>query len=489
MTGGRPVAPLGQDWLEPKSLTLGEVLSAVDGRLLIGNVKNKARGVSVNSRDLRPGELFVALAGPRFDGHDFVIRAFRKGACGAMVDEKKLAQLSLENGRTKAIIAVPDTLTALGNMAAYLRRKFPLPLVAVTGSNGKSTTKEMIAAIFSVSRPTLKNPGNYNNLVGLPLTLFRINNVHQLAVVELGMNQPGEIKRLSEICQPDVAVITNIGPVHLEKLKTLDGVAEAKKEILVGLKESGIVVYNINDDYCRQFFAHCPYQTVTFGLDNPKADISGKVFHQGGPRGLSAILDLGDDVIPVKLNSCGYHNLENALAAAAAAKSLGADTADIQAGLEEFKPLERRSQFRRLRGGIEILDDSYNANPRSMEMTFRLLQDISGGRRKLALLADMCELGDYAEGAHRQLGKQVAQSGFDRLVYLGAFGEIVAEAAMKEGMPDKAIFLCSDHDQACQLLTQLLEEGDLLLVKASRAMALERVVDALVGMLGAVVTN
>jgi UDP-N-acetylmuramoyl-tripeptide--D-alanyl-D-alanine ligase len=374
-------------------------------------------------------------------------------------------------------------------MAAYLRSKFPLPLVAVTGSNGKSTTKEMIASIFSVSRPTLKNPGNYNNLVGLPLTLFRLNDVHQVAVVELGMNQAGEIKRLSEICQPDVAVITNIGPVHLQGLKTLDGVAEAKKEILDGLKESGIVVYNANDEYCRKSFSLSPYQTVSFGLDNPEADIRGKVFHQGGPRGLSAIIDLGEDAIPVKLHSCGYHNLENALAAAAATKSLGADAADIKAGLEEFKPLERRSQFCRLRGGIEILDDSYNANPRSMEMSFRLLQDIGNGRRKLALLADMCELGEYAEDAHRQLGRQVAQSGFERLVYLGSFGEIVADGAIKEGMPDKAIFLCPDHDQACQVLTQLLEEGDLLLVKASRAMALEKVVDTLAQMLGSTLTN
>ena len=472
MTERRPERPSGQDELEPEPLPLDEVIKAVGGRLLCGDADRVACGVSVDSRTIRERQLFFALKGVHHDGHDFVPEALRKGASAAIVEE---GRLSWGVGN---LIAVPDTLTALGDLAAHVRSKFPIPLVAVTGSNGKTTTKGMLSEILSVSKQALSSKGSFNNFVGLPLTLMGLSRGHQVAVVELGMNRPGEIKRLSEICRPEVGVVTNIGPVHLEGVKDIDGVARAKGEILCGLKEGGIMVFNGDDPYCIRTFSPLLRggQAITFGVKGDGLKVRAKSFQLLGTTGLRLTIDVAGDSLEVDLKVSGAHNMENALAATAAAYALGVPLGEIKEGLKRFRPIDGRTNIIPLQGGITLIDDSYNANPRSMEMALNLLKDLAPGR-KVALLADMLELGEAAGWSHLRLGRQAARAGIDHLLFLGRYGNLVEEGAITGGMD--RVTLCQDHEEALKAILTLLKEGDFLLIKGSRAMGLDRVVERL----------
>ncbi len=464
---------------EPDPIHLADVLKVVKGRLVRGGTEGVALGVSIDSRRIRPGQLFVALKGERYDGHDFIPQSFKEGVCAALIQEgRKLTRLS-GPARFGTIIAVPDTLAALGDLAAEVREKHSIPLVAVTGSNGKTTTKEVLASILRVSLSVLKSPGNFNNLVGLPLTLLEMNRHHQVAVVELGMNRPGEIKRLSEICRPDVGVVTNIGPVHLEGLVNIEGVGRAKGEILSGLKEMGTIVFNGDDPRSLKIFGSWQGRVVTFGTV-PKVGVRLIDYSLLGTASMVIGMDLGGETIRPRIKALGMHNVENALAATAAAVALGIPTNDIIIGLERFRPMSRRTEIVHLGSGITLIDDSYNANPKSMEMALELLKRVAP-RRKVALLADMRELGETATRAHYQLGLNMVRAGVDLLLFLGSYGLLVAEGAVKGGMDRDSIILCSNHKEAIGVLAKCLKKDDFLLVKGSRAMALEKVVDALKG--------
>lgn len=479
MTEKKQFWPLETGYYHPEPLQLAEILAAVKGRAVMGRATGAVTGVSVDSRTVREGQLFVALHGERFDGHQFVSQALKRKAGAALIQAGRLARKEIKNQGRALVIEVPDSLKALGELAAYVRQKFSLPLVAITGSNGKSTTKEMVAAILKLTGPVLKSPGNYNNLVGLPLTLLSLSSQYKWAVVELGMNRPGEIKRLSEISRPDVAVVTNIGPVHLEGLGNLEEVAKAKGEILAGLRENGTIVFNADDPVCCRLFGRARYQRLSFGMNNAGAKVSVGDYVNHGLQGMEAVFKVGGKTINVVLKACGRHNLENATAAAAVAKSLGTPLHLIKEGLERCELLGRRTEVVFLNGGITLIDDSYNANPRSMEAALQFVQEVGRGKRRVALLGDMLELGDYATEAHCRLGSQAVEVGIDRLLFLGRYGLTVAKGAMKAGLCSKAIGLCHDYEEATTLLAELLREGDILLVKASRAVGLEKVVESL----------
>lgn len=417
------------------------------------------RGVAIDSRRIAPGELFVALPGNRVDGHDFVAAAAAAGAAGALVARRQPVDLPQ--------IEVADPRRALGAIAAAWRARFDLPLVAVTGSNGKTTVKEMIAAILSRRGPTLVTEGNLNNDLGVPLTLLRLRPEHRYAVVEMGANHAGEIAYLTGLARPAAALITNAGPAHLEGFGTLDGVAHAKGEIFQGVPEGGWAVLNADDRYFglwRRLAAHC--RQVAFALDAAEAEVRGRLAADG-----DWLLETPLGVLQLPPPLLGRHNLRNAAAAAAAAWAVGAAAAAIEAGLRGLRPVPGRLCLLRGRFGTWVIDDSYNANPASLEAALEVLAERPG--RGFLVLGDMAELGPEGRALHARMGQRARAAG---LVGLFALGELAAAAAEAFGPGGEAY---EDVDALVAALQSRLGAGDHVLVKGSRRMRMERVVAAL----------
>jgi UDP-N-acetylmuramoyl-tripeptide--D-alanyl-D-alanine ligase len=444
-------------------------------------------GFSIDSRTIRPSELFVALQGPRFDGHDFIDPIFQRGAAGAVVS-RAVFQLRQKAWapfyRHHFFILVEDPLTALQSMAIWHRDRFQVPLVGVTGSNGKTTTKEMAASILSRRGPVLKNEGNFNNHIGLPLSLLRLRPEHQAAVLEMGISQKGEMKRLCEIARPTVGLVTNVGPAHLEFLGDLAGVAKEKTTLFEAIQPGGIGVINLDDPYLEPWERKLANRW-TFGLDSD-ADVTASGIEQKAKETRFTLhLNRNGENARMVLPILGHHQVYNALAAAAVASALGLGLNEIREGLEQFRPVALRTEILKIRGA-DVLLDAYNANPASMKAALQMLASYgpeggSRSRRKIALLGDMLELGDSAEGAHLEIGKWAAQMGVDLLMAVGAWAESVAEGARGEGMPAGAIFVHPDLESAQKFLQEEMREGDCLLIKGSRGMKMERVLAGLGG--------
>ncbi len=448
------------------AFTLAELAQRLDGRLT-GVAAAPVTAVSTDSRTLQPGELFVALVGAHFDGHDYLDMAAERGACAALVSRAVAHRLPR--------LQVADTLQALGRLAAVWRDRAPARVVAVTGSNGKTTLKEMIAAVLGRGGEVLATRGNLNNEIGLPLTLTRLQD-QRYAVVELGANHAGEIEYLARLARPDVAVLNNAGRAHLEGFGSLEGVARAKAEILLGLSPDGVFVYNADDRFAplwRELAAG--RHTCSFGVAHP-ADVgsppeeimlswSAEGFRQRFP----VITPAG--VFEVELQLPGEHNRMNALAAIAASLRAGAAPADIRAGLAAVAPVAGRLCPVRGRRGLRLIDDSYNANPDSVAAAVRVLV-ATPGRRNL-VLGDLAELGADAEALHAAVGRSARAAGIDRLYTCGSLSA-AASAAFGAGARH-----CADQAALLDLLDQALDGDDTVLVKGSRAARMERVVTAL----------
>ena len=452
------------------AFTLEEVLAATGGTLArLGHV-TRFPGVTTDSRALAAGELFVAIRGDTHDGHGFAGDAARRGA-GAVVVERPLG-----DSAGCGVILVRDTLAALGNLAAFHRRRRRPRVVAITGSNGKTTTKEMLAAILERALGAgrvLRTTGTQNNLVGLPLTLLRLADDDAVAVVELGMNGPGEIWRLAEIAEPDVGVITCVAPAHLERLGSLHGVAEAKAELYRRLRPSATAVVNADDPLVAAAADAFPGRKVPFGtLAGLPVAAAGIV--DRGLEGIDFRLVLERREAPVRLAVPGRHNVTNALAAAAAAHVLGVELELVRAGLEAFQPPGMRMEVTQLPTGVTVLNDAYNANPASMAAALRTLAT-SRGRRRLAVLGEMRELGTEAARAHRELGTTAAAANLDALFLLGEHAEEVRAGADAAGMPADRIIVTHSHDDLAARLGAQCRPGDLVLLKGSRGAAMEEV--------------
>ena len=443
-------------------LTVKDIANAVNGSLMSGNENVWINGVSTDSRTIRKDELFFALKGPNFDGHRFIEDVLSKGAAGGAIN----AECGMRNAEFP-VIQVEDTLAALGDLARYWRGLHPVPLIAVSGSCGKTTTKEMIASILNASRTIIKTEGNLNNLIGLPLTLFGLNNIHKAAVVELGISEKGEMQRLARICKPDVSVLTNIGETHTSTLGSIEGVASAKGELFQEMDTSGTAIINMDDPRLASMAGNIRAKKITFSLKS-KADVMLK----GEGQEITFIV-MGEE-IPVKLQYAGAHNLSNAAAAIAAAIQLGATKEEIVEGLSSVKPLCGRMEIISLANGITIIDDTYNANPLSMEASLKSLAAMK--RRKIAVLADMLELGDIAQAAHKNIGRLAKEFGIDFLFATGNFKKDVAKGALDAGMPADKIFAAADKTGLVEALHNIIRDGDSILVKGSRGMKMEEVV-------------
>jgi len=463
--------------MTPYAWTAADILQATGGTLLSGAPETAFSGIGIDSRSIVAGQLFVAIAGETHDGHRFVADVLGQGVAGVVVDAAQLDRLPVDQmtAHPRVCVSVNDTTRALGDMARFNRRRGALAVLAVTGSNGKTSTRTLMETVVGQQLTTLATTGNLNNHIGLPLTLFRLAPDHQAAVLELGMNHPGEILYLGGICEPDVGVITNVGPAHLEGLGSLANVARAKAELLATIRAGGTAVLNADDPLVAAMADGFAHRVVYYGT-TAKAQVRAEniVLTDAGTA-FTLITPSGR--LPVILATPARVMVFNALAAAAVGEVVGITLDRIKAGLEAFVPQAGRMGIRTLGRDIRLVDDSYNANPASMAAAIETLARMGGRRRTIAVLGDMLELGDQAAALHRQIGQTVAEHRIDRLYVTGAFAEDVADGARQGGMaPDRIV---SDAKPA--LTDQLaadLETGDIVLVKGSRGMAMETVVEA-----------
>lgn len=439
------------------------------------------RGISIDSRSAREKSLFVAVPGERFDGHQFVAEAVKKGVRAILVAKDKLPAVDRDALGRVAVVSVKDTKRALGNLAAWHKERFAVPTVAVTGTNGKTTTKEMVAEVLSTKFTVVKSPRSYNNLVGVPLTVFRLNPGSEAMVVELGMSELGEIGILTRMAKPNIGVITNIGPAHLQSMHSLDRITRAKLELADNMSSPKILVLNADDPVLAKRIREQKQgeKIVSFGIDN-RADFQADRI-ESRPDGCVSFR-LNRDVT-VDLLLLGKHNVYNALAALAVGSLMGVDAPSAKKRLERYTASDLRMELVHIKG-IMVINDSYNANPVSMVKALETLQQMKTTGRKMAVLADMLELGGQAVDFHLEVGRKVAELGVDVLLAVGQTARHIARGAKEAGMNPDDVWSFDDNQQVVNHLLENLKPGDLVLVKGSRKMKTEEVVAALGSLYG-----
>lgn len=471
-------------------LDINELVLATGGRLCLGIGSGTVAGVETDTRKLEArkleagkpeigktpsGLIFWALEGENFDGHDFILQALEKGAAGVLVSKEE----TIKDLRSEGIAAilVEDTLKALGDFAGWWRRNHDVKLAAITGSVGKTTTKEMTAGIFELNGPTLKNQGNFNNLIGLPQTLLGLEKIHARAVLEMGMNRLGEIGRLTEIADPDAGLITKIGEAHLEGLGTIEGVAKAKTELIGKIDMDSKVILNGDDDLLIETARSFSREAMTFGLREGN-DIRAENIKDQGIKGLTFDLVFQGKTSPVELRVPGFQNIYNALAAASIAVSMDEDWDSIPEGLKNYRGLKGRFNMNALDNGVCLIDDTYNANPTSLKSALGILKGlVPNGGRIFVGLGEMLELGSETVRAHREAGERVAQAGAYYFAALGDHAEEMVKGAIDGGLPAEDAVIVQSHEEMAETMMDRMRAGDLIFLKGSRMAGLDKVVN------------
>ncbi len=489
--------------LEDQGLRLkaSQVATAIGARVLSGDPDTAIHGISTDSRSVRRGNIFWALSGDRFNGHDFVLEAIKKGAIGAVISSTfDFRALTLSPRSRPILLQVQDVLKALGDFAAWYKKHLGIKVVGITGSCGKTTTKELIFSILRKKWKVAKTPGNFNNLIGLPLSLLSAKSDDSWAVLEMGTNQPGEIPRLCEIAKPQVGLITTIQPAHLVGLGDIKEVAREKWELWRALPQTGVAVVNLDDPLVMEGAKDLTCQVVGYSMGqkapassnhqitkSPNHQITCLSWTPGG-HGTLLDLDIAGSRLSVDLPLIGRANVQNAVAAAATGHAVGLTPARIKQGLEEVKPVPGRLFLKNLGPKWRLIDDSYNANPGSMRAALEALDLWSRGEKKIAILGDMLELGDAAHDFHQDLGRLSANTGVDLLVFVGEFADAVSKTAQKAGISQKAIRIFPNTEDLLSWIESAaldcMPSPATILVKGSRAIGLERAVDALIRHLG-----
>lgn len=429
---------------------------------------------SIDTRSLEAGQAYFAIKGERLDGHAFIRDAVKRGA-RVVVVEKSAGCHDLPSGPT--YLQVDDTTRALQELATLVRTKWGKPLIAITGSMGKTTTRHFTAGLLSGRYFVHQTTGNLNNHIGLPLTLFQLEAHHDISVVELGMNHSGEIHRLSEICRPDSAVVTNVAPVHTEFFSSIEEIAAAKAEILDYLKSDGIFFYNADDPLVRLMPQRTPCTAISFGF-SPEADIHVNGFQFNRLDSMELSLVAGNQSINSTVPFCGKHLLANLVAATAVALEHGVATEAVRVGMSQLAPLKMRGDAISI-GGITILDDSYNSNPNAVASVLETVKLVNGFTRKIIVLGDMFELGDQAEFFHEKIGEIAAQANPDQLITVGPKSRGTHAAAIRAGHPEQHAGHFDDTTAAASFLADYVKSGDLVFVKGSRGMKMDSIVSAL----------
>jgi UDP-N-acetylmuramoyl-tripeptide--D-alanyl-D-alanine ligase len=432
--------------------------------------KAVAQGYSIDSRTVRPGELFFAVKGERFDGHDFVEQALESGAVGAVVRKDQLARYPVKT----RLLAVDETLMALQTLATAVRRLWGKPLIGITGSTGKTTTKEAIAHVLACRFRVLKSEGNFNNHFGLPLMLLKLETEHDVAVIEMGMSHAGEIAALAKIAQPEFGVVTNVAPVHLEFFDSVAGIARAKYELVESLPSSGTAVLNADDEYVSQFGRDFRGKVVMYGL-KATADVRAENIQTRGAEGSAFEVAAGSCREPATLPLVGTHNIYNALAAVAVGLERGLSPSEAVGALASLAPADKRGQVVKL-GNITIINDCYNSNPTALNAMVDALMAMPATRR-IVVAGEMLELGEAAEQLHRQSGEHIARQNIDVLLGVRGYAQAMVNAAQIAGA--RAEFVATP-EQAGEWLAREMRDGDTVLLKASRGVKLEKALETLV---------
>jgi UDP-N-acetylmuramoyl-tripeptide--D-alanyl-D-alanine ligase len=431
------------------------------------------KGVSIDSRKINEGDLFFAIKGENFDGHNFVDQAISSGASAVVIEKNSI---ELFKDKKYPLVVVENTTKALGELARVYRDKFKVKVIGLTGSNGKTTTKEMIAEILSKKFKTLKTEGNLNNNFGVPLNLFRLEKSHQVAVIELGINHFGEMETLCEIANPDFGTITNIGTAHIEFLKSREGIAEEKGKLFKYLiKKNGFVFVNSDEKLIKQQ-AKGFKKKLTFGF-NQKADVRGKVLSLNNLAQPTLKISYRNKSEVINLPTFGIHTAQNALCAAAIGLKFGVSLKQIKSALENFKSYDKRMQVLEV-DGYTIINDAYNANPDSMQMAIQTMSLMKGYFLRLAVLGDMLELGEFSERFHRELAHYLKANGIQKVFFFGELTQMSYDEALKLNLDAKHF---KDKKQIASEIKNSIPEGSLILLKGSRKMKMEEVIDYLKG--------
>lgn len=451
--------------MEP--ISIREILYATGGEMINrGSSDCEITNISVDSREAVAGTLFVPIVGERTDAHDFISAAFDTGACATLTSKRDIGFFA------KPCILVNDTMEALQSLASYYRDKFDIPVIGVTGSVGKTSTKEMIYSALSPKLNCLKTLGNQNSQIGLPLTIFNIEKSHEAAVIEMGMSQPGEMSRLSKIAKPTIAAITNIGISHIENLHSKDNILKEKLHIADFMEKSSPLFVNGDDEMLRSQAVCAKQRTVTFGFadsDNLKAENV-----VSGTFGTTFELELGSIQQKFAINAVGSHNVLNALCAIGIGLELDVGVDDLVVGIASFKSPKMRQEIHAI-DGYTLIDDSYNSSPDSMKSGIDVLNTVGGDKKKILVCADMLELGSYATKAHFDLGIYAAQNGVTHIVSIGKLAKNISLGA-KRTNTDVRTHVCALNSEAYDLLREMISPGDTVLVKGSRGMKTEEIV-------------
>ena len=459
-----------------------EVLAATQGTLLSqGKGHDRFRGVQTDSRAVKPGDLFVALKGQNFDGHKFIEKAWGKGAKGVVIEEAGAGNVLKGWRKTTrnplAVVCVNNTLRAYQDLASFHRARFSIPVVAITGSNGKTTTKEMVSRVLATRWRVLQTQGNFNNAIGVPKTLLGLHSRHQAAVIEMGVDQVGQTTRLCDIARPTVGVVTNVGPDHLEFYGTIARSAASKAELFAWLPKDGAAILNADDRYFLQFAKKAGCPVFSFGLVH-HADVRGtKPVWDGKCTVFQLWMPNRKTSRRVHVRTMGLHNISNALAGAAVGHALGLSTIDIVSGLAKFRPAPMRSDVRRY-GGVIYLDDCYNANPASVKAALNVLAELDPMRRTIAVLGDMLELGPNEAQFHQEIGRYAAKKDVSHVIACGTFGPMVQDG-VRNVRRNTQVTVVKDALEAGAFLKTIVKRGDIVLIKASRGAKMERVLDVI----------
>lgn len=451
-----------------KKLKCEDILKATGGILVHGDANVEFGNISTDSRNVASGDLFIPIVGERFDGHEFVDNALKSGAAGALTQK----EVSLTAGGV--IISVNDTLKAFGDIARYYREKFSIPVIAITGSVGKTSTKDMIAGVLAQRLNVLKTEGNFNNEIGMPKTILSLEDHHEAAVLEMGMRGLGQISYLSGIAKPQIAIITNIGLSHIELLGSRQNILKAKLEILDGLSSNGLVILNGDDDLLSGLRDLLKFRTVFYGIGEG-ADYQAYNIQTAGEHGSSYEISIKGKEYKVNVPVPGIHNIYNSLAAIAAGLEAGIPMEIIVDGILSYSPGNMRQNIISCKG-YRIINDVYNASPQSMEAAISVLKDVAGSGRTIAVLGDMLEMGEWAEEVHSNVGRFAAAKGIDYIITVGENARYIAKGALEAGVSPEKVLAFDKNEEAAAILTSIIKTNDTVLAKGSRGMKMEEIV-------------
>ncbi|HHY77409.1 MAG TPA: UDP-N-acetylmuramoyl-tripeptide--D-alanyl-D-alanine ligase [Clostridiales bacterium] len=454
-----------------ETMSIREIADALNGKLINYKEDIMIKGISTDSRKIKKDDLFIPIKGLNFDGHDFIQNAIDSGACAV------LSQYNIEPCNFTYIL-VEDTQSALIKLAQYYKKKFEIPSIAVTGSSGKTTTKEMIASVLSEKFDVLKNEGNLNNNIGLPISVFRLEKHHDICVFEMGMNKPGEIETLASIVKPDIAVITNIGTAHIGYFGSRENILKAKKEVFTFFTKNNIAVLNGDDDMLSTI-TDTDFKIIRYGLKEYN-HLRAKDIKQREDMGMEFTVNIDGREENFFIPLLGVHNVYNALSAIAVGLTMNMEIESIRRGLQNFVPAKMRMEIYDTKDNIKIINDSYNANPDSAIAAIEVLKSMPSSGRKVLIIGDMLELGDYTVEGHRKVGEKVAESNIEVLITIGEKAKEVINGALSKGMNKEQIYSFKDNEDAISKISSILATNDVVLIKGSRMMKLEEIVDYLI---------